>query len=168
MRCSTATSRAPPRGGGRADHTRAQSELISADPGPQAVRRLLTELMDIEDVNRLLVEKVTGIGVRYDMGDAEAGELIGRRLRDLPLSRGRLYELLREGRGLLLDQTGELSAEGWADRVDHVVDVGEGLAPAAVLLRPDGHVAWSGGDPSDLRRALSRWFGAPSPRGAAS
>ncbi|HEX5859949.1 MAG TPA: rifampin monooxygenase [Microbacterium sp.] len=148
--------------------TRAQSELISADPGPQAVRRLLTELMDIEEVNRLLIEKVTGIGVRYDMGDGKAGELTGRRLRDLRLSRGRVYELMREGRGLLLDQTGELSADGWADRVDHVVDVGDERPAAAVLLRPDGHVAWSSGDPSELRGALSRWFGAPTPREAGS
>ena len=49
--------------------TRAQSELISPEPGPQAVRRLLTELMDFEDVSRFLIEKVTAIGVRYDFGE---------------------------------------------------------------------------------------------------
>src|SRR3712207_6096584 len=62
-------------------------------------------------------------------------------MRDVGLKRGRLYALLHGGRGLLLDQTGRLSVAGWADRVDHVVDVSEELGVPAVLLRPDGHVA---------------------------
>ena len=138
--------------------TRAQSELISPEPGPQAVRRLLTELADFEDVSRLLIEKVTGTGVRYDFG--ESSGLIGRRLRDIRLSRGRLYELMRTGRGLLLDQTGELSVAGWADRVDHVIDVSDELVVPAVLLRPDGHVAWAGDSQQDLLGHLPTWFGA--------
>jgi hypothetical protein len=137
--------------------TRAQSELISQEPGPQAVRRLLTELTDFEDVSRLLIEKVTGIGVRYDFG--EGSGLIGRRLRDIRLSCGRLYELMRRGRGLLLDQTGELSVAGWADRVDHVIEVSDELDVPAVLLRPDGHVAWAGDDHQDLLNHLPTWFG---------
>lgn len=140
--------------------TRAQSELISAEPGPQAVRRLLTELMDFEDVSRFLAEKVAGIGIRYDFGGAP--ELLGRRLRDIPLSRGRLYELTRDGRGLLLDQTGELSVTGWADRIDYVADVSRELEAPAVLLRPDGHVAWIGDNQNDLLRHLPTWFGAAS------
>ena len=130
------------------DNTRAQMELLSTEPGPQAVRRLLSELMDFEDVNRYLIEKITAIGVRYDFG--EGHELLGRRLRDVRLKRGRLYELMHGGRGLLLDQTGRLSVAGWADRVDHVVDVSEELDVPAVLLRPDGHVAWVGEDQQDL------------------
>src|SRR5207342_1576436 len=51
------------------DNTRAQMELLSTGPGPRAVRRLLTELMDFEEVNRHLIEKITAIGVRYDFGD---------------------------------------------------------------------------------------------------
>ncbi|MFF1635630.1 rifampin monooxygenase [Leifsonia sp. NPDC058248] len=137
--------------------TRAQSELLSTDPGPQAVRRLLTELMDFEDVSRFLAEKVTGIGIRYDFG--EGPELLGRRMRDIALSRGRLYELTHDGRGLLLDQTGELSVTGWADRIDHVVDGSAELHAPAVLLRPDGHVAWIGDDQEDLLRHLPTWFG---------
>ncbi|KXF50084.1 MULTISPECIES: rifampin monooxygenase [Rhodococcus] len=140
------------------NNTRVQSELLSAAPGPQAVRRLLSELMDLEEVNRYLTEKVTAIGVRYDFG--EGHELLGRRLRDIGLKRGRLYALMHGGRGLLLDQTGRLSVAGWADRVDHVVDVSEELDVPAVLLRPDGYVAWVGGDQQDLVGQLPRWFGA--------
>ncbi|WP_440073889.1 rifampin monooxygenase [Streptosporangium sp. OZ121] len=140
------------------DNTRAQTELMSTEPGPQAVRRLLAELMDFEDVNRHLIEKIVAIGVRYDVG--EGHDLLGRRMRDVALKRGRLYELTRGGRGLLLDQTGRLSVAGWADRVDHVVDVSEELDVPAVLLRPDGHVAWAGEDQQDLLDRLPRWFGA--------
>jgi 2-polyprenyl-6-methoxyphenol hydroxylase-like FAD-dependent oxidoreductase len=140
------------------DNTRAQSELMSTEPGPQAVRRLMAELMDFEEVNRYLIEKITAIGVRYDFG--EGHDLLGRRLRDVRLKRGRLYELTHGGHGLLLDQTGRLSVAGWADRVDHVVDVSEELDVPAVLLRPDGHVAWVGDDQQNLLDQLPRWFGA--------
>ena len=140
------------------DNTRAQMELMSTEPGPQAVRRLLSQLMDFEEVNRYLIEKITAIGIRYDFG--EGHELLGRRLRDVQLKRGRLYELMHGGRGLLLDRTGRLSVAGWADRVDHVVDHSEELEVPAVLLRPDGHVAWVGEDQRDLLGRLPKWFGA--------
>jgi rifampicin monooxygenase len=65
------------------------------------------------------------------------------------------------GRGLLLDQTGQLSVAGWADRVDHVIDVSEELDLPAVLLRPDGHLAWAGHDQTDLLSQLPNWFRAP-------
>ncbi|HEY9525178.1 MAG TPA: rifampin monooxygenase [Thermopolyspora sp.] len=140
-------------------NTRAQMELLSTEPGPQAVRRLMSELMDFEEVNRYLIEKITAIAVRYDFGMGH--DLLGRRLRDVGLKRGRLYELMHGGRGLLLDQTGRLSVAGWADRVDHVVDVSEELNVPAVLLRPDGHVAWVGEDQMDLLSHMPKWFGAP-------
>jgi 2-polyprenyl-6-methoxyphenol hydroxylase-like FAD-dependent oxidoreductase len=140
------------------DNTRAQMELMSLEPGPQAARRLVSQLMDFEDVNRYLIEKITAIGIRYDFG--EGPQLLGRRLRDVGLKRGRLYELMHGGRGLLLDQTGRLSVAGWPDRVDHVVDVSEELDVPAALLRPDGHVAWIGEDQQELLSALPRWFGA--------
>ncbi len=140
------------------DSTRAQTELMSLEPGPQAVRRLVAELMDFEEVNRYLIEKITAIGIRYDFG--EGHELLGGRLRNVRLKRGHLYELTHSGRGLLLDQTGRLSVAGWSDRVDHVVDVSDELDLPAVLLRPDGHVAWAGEDQRDLLGRLPRWFGA--------
>jgi len=144
------------------DTVRAQAVLMSPEPNAQAVRRLPSELMDFEDVNRHLVEKITAIGIRYDLGEGPA--LLGRRLRDIALGTGRLYERMHDGRGLLLDRTGRLSVAGWADRVDHVVDVGDELDEPAVLLRPDGHVAWVGDDQADLCRAVPRWFGARTDR----
>jgi rifampicin monooxygenase len=138
--------------------TRAQAELLSTEPGPQAVRRLVSELMDFDEVNRYVLEKITGIGIRYDFG--EGHRLLGRRLRDVALTRGRLYRLMHRGRGLLLDQTGRLSVAGWADRVDHVIDLSEELDVPAALLRPDGHVAWVGADQHDLLSNLPTWFGA--------
>ncbi|MFC4907426.1 rifampin monooxygenase [Actinomadura gamaensis] len=140
------------------DNTRAQGVLMSPEAGARSVRRLVAELMDFEEVNRYLIEKLIGIDVRYDLGDGP--DLLGRRMRDLPLGRGRLYELMRTGRGLLLDRTGALSAGGWADRVDHVTGAGAELDVPAVLLRPDGHVAWVGDDQEDLLVHLARWFGA--------
>ncbi|NUT53358.1 MAG: rifampin monooxygenase [Saccharothrix sp.] len=140
------------------DNTRAQAELMSLEPGAQAARRLVSELMDFEEVTRHLIGKITAIGIRYDFG--EGPDLLGRRLRDVELKRGRLYGLMHAGRGLLLDQTGQLSVAGWDDRVDHVVDVSEELDAPAVLLRPDGHVAWVGEDQEDLRDHLPTWFGA--------
>ncbi|MEV7244642.1 rifampin monooxygenase [Streptomyces sp. NPDC093248] len=141
------------------DNTRAQMELMSTEPGARAVRRLMSELMEFEEVNRHLIEKITAIGIRYDFGDGH--RLLGRRLRDVRLERGRLYARMHAGRGLLLDRTGRLSVAGWADRVDHVVDAAEELDVPAVLLRPDGHVAWVGEDQRDLAGRLPDWFGAP-------
>ncbi|MFI6326831.1 rifampin monooxygenase [Micromonospora chersina] len=144
------------------DNTRAQMELLSAEPGPRAVRRLLTELMDFEVVNRHLLEKITAIGIRYDFGAGP--DLLGRRLPDIDLKEGRLYGLLRRGRGLLLDRTGRLTVGGWSDRVDHLADPTAALDAPCVLLRPDGHVAWIGDDQRDLDDHLSRWFGRPVDR----
>jgi 2-polyprenyl-6-methoxyphenol hydroxylase-like FAD-dependent oxidoreductase len=176
------------------DNTRAQMELHATDPGTQAVRRLLTELMDFEQVNRHLIEKITALDIRYEVGEPtgrSSGEptdrprddsreatnraadepdqrpggagrdLLGRRLRDLDVRRGRLYDLLHRGRGLLLDRTERLTVGGWADRVDHLPDRTAALDVPCALLRPDGHVAWIGDDQQDLDDHLRRWFGNP-------
>jgi 2-polyprenyl-6-methoxyphenol hydroxylase-like FAD-dependent oxidoreductase len=140
------------------DNTRAQMELLSTEPGPQAVRRLLTELMDFDEVNRYLIEKITAINIRYDFG--EGPDLVGRRLPDLPLRQGRLYDRLHHGRGLLLDRTERLSVAPWSDRVDHLADPAAPLP--AVLLRPDGHVAWLGENQPELNHHLTHWFGDPT------
>src|SRR5215203_356620 len=142
------------------DNTRAQIELASTEPGPQAVRRLLTELMDFNEVNRYLIEKITAIGIRYDFGAGP--ELLGRRLRDIDVKQRRLYGLLHRGRGLLLDRTERLTVGGWSDRVDYLADPTAVLDVPCVLLRPDGHVAWIGEDQQDLDDHLTRWFGKPA------
>ncbi|MGW6739189.1 rifampin monooxygenase [Streptomyces sp. NPDC055025] len=140
------------------ENTRAQITLLGTDPGATALRELFAKLMDFEEVNRYVTGMITAVDVRYDFG--EGHELLGRRMRDVGLKRGRLYELTHGGRGLLLDRTGRLSVAGWADRVDHVVDAGEELDVPAALLRPDGHVAWVGEDQEDLLGQLPKWFGA--------
>lgn len=145
------------------DNTRAQITLLGTGPGATALREVFAELMDFEEVNRYVTGMITAVDVRYDLG--EGHELLGRRLRDLPLGQGRLYELMHGGRGLLLDRTGGLSVAGWEDRVDHVADAAEELDVPAVLLRPDGHVAWAGEEQKELDGALPRWFGAPVPVG---
>ncbi|MEU7531534.1 FAD-dependent monooxygenase [Saccharothrix sp. NPDC042600] len=143
------------------DNTRAQVELLSPEPGPRAVRRLLTELMAFDRVNRHLIGKITAIDLRYGGADG-VHDLVGRRLPDTAVRGGRLYDLLHAGRGLLLDRTGHLTAGGWSDRVDHLADPTAALDVPALLLRPDGHVAWVGDDQRDLADHLTRWFGGPS------
>ncbi|MCP2306791.1 2-polyprenyl-6-methoxyphenol hydroxylase [Actinokineospora globicatena] len=138
-------------------NTRAQVALSGADPGSQAVRQLVAELMDVDEVNRRLIEKITATGIRYDFG-AES-ELVGRRLVDVELRDGRVFDRLRAGRGLVLDRTGLLGVGGWSDRVDLVADSVAGIEVSAVLVRPDGYVAWVGEGQGELEEQLSRWFG---------
>ncbi|GAA3132115.1 rifampin monooxygenase [Streptomyces echinatus] len=138
-------------------NTRAQTALLQNTPGAVALRELFSKLLDFEEVNRYVTEMTSAVGVRYDLGDGH--ELLGRRMRDVALKRGRLYELMHAGRGLLLDQTGRLSVAGWEDRIDHVVDTSGELDVPAVLLRPDGHVAWAGEDQQELLTHLPKWFG---------
>jgi 2-polyprenyl-6-methoxyphenol hydroxylase-like FAD-dependent oxidoreductase len=146
-----------PEGARVLDNSRAQVALLGADPGAKALRGLFAELAHFENVNRYLTEMITAVAVRYDFGAGH--ELLGRRLRDIGLKRSRLSDLMQAGRGLLLDQTGRLSVAGWTDRVDHAADLSEELDAPAVLLRPDGHVAWVGEDQEDLLDRLPRWFG---------
>lgn len=148
------------------DNTRAQMELLSREPGARAVRRLFTELMDFDEVNRHLIEKITAIDVRYDFGAEH--DLVGRRLRDLDLDfdlsqAHHLYDLLHHGRGLLLERTERrLTVDRWSDRVDHLTDRAAPLDVPCLLLRPDGHIAWIGDDQQDLNGHLARWFGRPA------
>jgi hypothetical protein len=139
------------------DNTRAQTTLSSTEPGPRAVRRLLTELMELDEVNRYLVGKITGIDIRYDVGAGP--DLLGRRLPDIDVGPGRVYGLLQRGRGLLLDRTERLTVDGWSDRVDYLADSTAAIDVPGLLLRPDGYVAWIGDDQQDLDDHLCRWFG---------
>ena len=151
--------------------TRAQSELVSTEPGPQAVRKLLTELMEFDAVNRHLIGKITALDVRYDFGPGP--DPVGRRQRDIRLGQGTLYERMHTGRGVLLDRTGELFLEGWEDRVDQIIEPESDPQTPSLLLRPDGHIVWLEGAPdddggisaasqADLVDALETWFGPAS------
>lgn len=135
-------------------NTRAQSELMANEPNARAVRQLVTELMDFPEVNRYLFDKLIATGIRYDFRSED--DLVGRRMRDVELAGiGRLYQRMHTGSGILLDPTGSLSLEGWDDRVDLIPGTGDGLDPqTAILLRPDGHIAWIG-NRSDGRTAGS-------------
>ncbi|GIE76567.1 FAD-dependent oxidoreductase [Actinoplanes philippinensis] len=139
------------------DLTRAQTALLADEPGPRAALRLFAELMDVEEVNRRLIERTSGIGIRYDLGPGP--DPVGRRLPDVAVRGGRLYDLLHQGRGLLLDRTGRLTAGVWSDRVDHHADATAEFDAPAVLLRPDGYVAWAGDDQRELDARLGHWFG---------
>ncbi|MEU3949718.1 FAD-dependent oxidoreductase [Streptomyces sp. NPDC029526] len=139
-------------------NTRAQIALMRTDPGTVALRELFTTLMAIDEVNRYVTGMITAVDVRYDVG--EGHDLLGRRLPDLPLERGRLYASMHEGRGLLVDTTGALTVSGWEDRVDRADGAGEGLDVPAALLRPDGHVVWVGDEQASLEGQLTAWFGA--------
>jgi 3-(3-hydroxy-phenyl)propionate hydroxylase len=166
-------------------NTRAQSAL--ARPGAQtdALRDVLGSLIMFDDVNRYLCGMITALDIRYPAdGDHP---LAGRRVPDADLKTPggatRVHALLHAARPVLLDLRGSAevaaAAGGWADRVDRVEarseddrwpvpGVGEIPAPGALLIRPDGHVAWAadaGGTPdtSALRTALAAWFGPALP-----
>jgi 2-polyprenyl-6-methoxyphenol hydroxylase-like FAD-dependent oxidoreductase len=127
----------------------------------QAERQpVAADVLDNTRANRFLIEKITAIGIRYDFG--EGPDLLGRRLRDIDVHAGRLYDRLHRGRGLLLDRTERLTTGGWSDRVDHLADPTAALEEPCVLLRPDGHVAWIGDDQQHLDDHLARWFGRPA------
>jgi 2-polyprenyl-6-methoxyphenol hydroxylase-like FAD-dependent oxidoreductase len=105
---------------------------------------------------RALAGRLTGVGIRYGHGRGWSG----RRAPDVPCSDGRLYELLRDGRFVLVDTTGGAHDVGrWADRVRSArATHGAGL-PALVLVRPDGYVAWTGEKPDALPAILDTWCG---------
>ncbi|MET7711446.1 FAD-dependent monooxygenase [Streptomyces sp. NPDC005407] len=138
----------------------AQLALMHPPSRTAGVRSLLASLAQFEDVNRYLVELVTGVDLRYPVGEGQAGgpdsALGGRTAGAAPLLRG--------GKGLLLvpdDTSLDLAgtAAGWADRVETKSASAAGEAGPA-LLRPDGHVVWADGN-GELEGALKNWFGDP-------
>ncbi|MGP3922555.1 FAD-dependent monooxygenase [Streptomyces sp. 8N616] len=155
-------------------NTQAQGLLFLSGEEMQPLRDVLAELIRYEEVSRHLAAMVSGLEVRYDVGSG-SHPLLGLRMPRLRLTRdGRSTssaELLHQGHGVLLDlaDNPELRrrAAGWRDRIDIVTGTPEGawsdgpLADtAAVLIRPDGHVAWAApGSHHDLPMALERWFG---------
>ncbi|MET8999792.1 FAD-dependent monooxygenase [Amycolatopsis sp. NPDC004169] len=147
-------------------HTQAQSALISPGGDVTALRELFGELLRLPGTVQHIADLMSGADVRYEPGTDHP--LDGRWAPDLVLDGGtRLAELTATARPLLLDFTGSLGDElrGWSDRVDHVTGHADADA-TALLVRPDGYVAWatSAAEPDDtdrkaLRAALERWFG---------
>jgi 2-polyprenyl-6-methoxyphenol hydroxylase-like FAD-dependent oxidoreductase len=148
-----------------------QTALMAPGPEVTALRTLLGELFTIEEVAKHMGALLAGSDVRYEVGDEHP--LSGRLVPELTLEDGRrVAELLHDARPVLLDFAGGVAdvARGWADRVDTVRTVHAVIAEqpaAAVLIRPDGYVAWAadtfGPDQeASLRAALRRWFGAES------
>ncbi|NJP94992.1 hypothetical protein HCN51_37100 [Nonomuraea sp. FMUSA5-5] len=148
-------------------NTRAQTALWRVDEHTSALREVLDDLIGIDEVRLRLAGMITATDLRYPMDGT--GDLLGRRMPDLDLDRGRVHDLLHHARAVLLD-LGDLPAldgavTGWAGRVDLVrARPAGGSELDAVLIRPDGHVAWvtRAGQRPDLdalRTALTTWLG---------
>jgi hypothetical protein len=158
-------------------NTMAQVALRRTDDRTKALADILSEFLRLDEVRRHLAAEMSGLGVHYDLG--EGHPLLGRRMPDLELLTAngplRVFSLLHEARPVLLNlgEPGGLDITAWADRVP-LVDaqyagtwelpaIGEVAAPTAVLVRPDGYVAWVGDQNQlGLADALTTWFGAPA------
>ncbi|MEU8589970.1 FAD-dependent monooxygenase [Streptomyces sp. NPDC048664] len=160
------------------DNTRAQGLLFLGGDAMQPLRGVLGELTEYEVVHRHLAGLVSGLEIRYPTGPGRH-PLLGLRMPDVELvgdaGTTTAFTLLRaaRGRGLVLahDDAVLRSARPWADRVDVVTAKPATGIPAcdpppdALLVRPDGHVAWAApGEAEELTEALDRWFGPPAAR----
>jgi 2-polyprenyl-6-methoxyphenol hydroxylase-like FAD-dependent oxidoreductase len=157
-------------------HTMAQGLLQRQNERMKALVDMVSELAVMDEPRKLLAGRISGLDIHYDLG--EGHPLLGRRVPDLDLvtSDGplRVFSLLHDAKPVLLNfgEPASLDISPWASRAQ-LVDaeyvgpwelpvLGEVLAPTAMLVRPDGYVAWVGdGTDAGLRDALTRWFGAP-------
>lgn len=154
--------------------TMAQVALHREDARSVAAREIIGELLKVPDARKCIAGMMSGLDIRYDLGDSHP--MVGRRMPDVfvdtAMGSRRVFSYLHHGQPLLLNlgEPGALSIVGWSDRVQ-LVDgkfagvwalpvIGEVDSPAAVLVRPDGYVAWVGdGTSVGLVDALTRWFG---------
>ena len=156
--------------------TMAQVALMRTDDRADALREVVTDLLGMEEPRTRLAGRMSGLDIRYDLGQGHP--LLGRRMPDLDLvttdGPSRLFSLLHDARPVLLNlgKPGGFDITPWTDRVRSIdatysgaweVPVfGQVAAPTAVLIRPDGYVAWVGeGSDAGLRDALTTWFGSP-------
>jgi len=150
------------------DWSRAQVALMRPSPATRALEAIIRDLIDTSDGATYFAERVWGVSLRYDLGGSHP--LVGRSVPDFGLADGRkVGALLRTGKGLLLDFDARAPlaaiAGRWSDRLSYIAgDARDRLGLSAVLVRPDGFVAWAsdtGHDAEDAALALSRWFGRP-------
>ena len=157
-------------------NTMASVALRREDDRTKALRDLVSGMLGLDEARKWLAGTMSGLDIHYDLG--EGHPLLGRRMPDLDLDDGTVYALLHEARPVLLNLGAPgVEIAGWADRV-RVVDakyvgawelpvLGAVAAPAAVLIRPDGYVAWVGEhSAAGLEAALTTWFGEPTPASA--
>ncbi|MDE3087271.1 MAG: FAD-dependent monooxygenase [Acidobacteriota bacterium] len=154
--------------------TMAQTALNRSDARMDALRTVVTELLGMDEPRRRMAARVSGLDVHYDLGPGHP--LLGRRMPDVDLDTEdgarRMYSFLHEARPVLLNlgARGRFDLGPWAGRVRLVEAaceggwalpaLGEVTAPGAVLVRPDGHVAWvEEGSEQSLPDALTAWFG---------
>jgi len=158
-------------------NTMAQVALMRPDDRIEAVRDVVSELLSMDEPRKRFAARMSGLDIHYDLG--EGHPLIGRRrpALDLVTSSGplRVYTLLHDARPVLLNfgEPGGVAIGPWADRVQ-LIDakyvgkwelpaIGPVTAPTAVLIRPDGYVAWVGDlTQLGLADALTTWFGPPA------
>jgi hypothetical protein len=150
--------------------------LRRSDDRSKALSDTLSELLSMDEPRKRFAGKMSGLDIRYDLGDGHP--LLGRRMPDLDLVTAngplRVFTLLHDARPVLLNlgEPGGFDITPWADRVQlinakyagvwELPVLGAVTAPTAVLIRPDGHVAWVGdGTDTGLRNALTTWFGSP-------
>lgn len=159
------TTERHPVGAGILDWTRAQVALMRPTRSSRALEAIFRDLLDTRDGATYFAERVWGVSLRYDLG--EAHPLVGRSCPDFELEDGtRLGARLRDGHALLVDfgRQGSLQAlDGlWGDHVRYVAtDAKDRLGLSALLVRPDGFVAWASDSTprvEDLTRAAARWF----------
>ncbi|QKD03634.1 hypothetical protein EB235_20905 [Mesorhizobium loti R88b] len=160
-------------------NTMAQVALRRTDDRTKALGDTVTELLGLDEPRKRIAAEMSGLGVHYDLG--EGHPLLGRRMPDLNLvtAKGplRVFSLLHDARPVLLNlgASGKLDITPWADRVRQTDALYAGVwelpvlgtvaAPDAVLIRPDGYVAWVGiGTLDGLADALTTWFGPPAAR----
>jgi bifunctional hydroxylase/dehydrase len=158
-------------------NTQAQGLLFLSGDEVQPLRDVMTELIGYREVSVHLAAMVSGLEISYDVGPGDH-PLLGRRMpgQEIVTAAGKTTstELLHAGHGVLLDLADDAAlraaAAPWAGRVDVVTGTPHGLAPgsdlagtAAVLVRPDGYVAWTAPGCDAAPGALRQWFGAPGP-----
>jgi hypothetical protein len=150
------------------DWSRAQVALMRPTRSSRALEAIIRDLIDTRDGATYFAERVWGVSLHYDLGGSHP--LAGRGAPDFELVEGtRLGELLRNGSGLFMDFDAraplQALASRWSDRITYVAgDAKDRLGLSAVLVRPDGIVAWAAEaapDHEEASQAMSRWFGEP-------